>query len=175
MVGRHARRIRTLIQNDIALYSSHLPLDAHAEVGNNVVLAQMLGVEQDGRFGVYEGVTIGVLGAASMRLDQLISRIKRKLSVDPHLIAGGPAEVRRIGIITGGAGDMIRQAVEAGCDTYITGEGAHYTHFDAEELGINVIYAGHYATETVGVKALAAHLEHTFGLPWEFIDHPTGL
>ena len=110
-----------------------------------------------------------------MRLDQLISRIKRKLSVDPHLIAGGPAEVRRIGIITGGAGDMIRQAVEAGCDTYITGEGAHYTHFDAEELGINVIYAGHYATETVGVKALAAHLQHTFGLPWEFIDHPTGL
>jgi putative NIF3 family GTP cyclohydrolase 1 type 2 len=70
---------------------------------------------------------------------------------------------------------MIRQAVDAGLDTFITGEGAHHTHFDAEEWGVNVIYAGHYATETVGIKALAAHVEEKFGLPWEFIDHPTGL
>ena len=70
---------------------------------------------------------------------------------------------------------MIEQAREAGLDTYLTGEGAHHTYFDAEEWGLNVIYAGHYATETVGVKALAEHLERQFGLPWEFVDHPTGL
>jgi len=83
--------------------------------------------------------------------------------------------VRRVGIVTGGAGSMIGQANAAGLDTYITGEGAHHTFFDAEELGVNVFYAGHYATETVGIKALAEHLGAKFGLPWAFLDHPTGL
>jgi putative NIF3 family GTP cyclohydrolase 1 type 2 len=80
-----------------------------------------------------------------------------------------------VGIITGGAGSRIAAARDAGLDTFVTGEGAHYTYFDAMELGINVIYAGHYATETVGVKALAEHLSMKFGIPWEFLDLPTGL
>jgi len=87
----------------------------------------------------------------------------------------GPEQVRRVGIVTGGAGSLIAQAEAAGLDTYITGEGAHHTFFDAEELGLNVFYAGHYATETLGVKALAEHLSAKFGLPWTFLDHPTGL
>src|SRR5206468_12633196 len=90
-------------------------------------------------------------------------------------MAVGPARAGRVGIVTGGAGSLIGQAAAAGLDTYITGEGAHHTYLDAEELGLNVFYAGHYATETVGVKALAEHLHQRFGLPWVFLDHPTGL
>ncbi len=78
-------------------------------------------------------------------------------------------------MVTGGGGGWIGQAREAGLDTFITGEGAHYTYFDAEEWGINVFYAGHYATETLGVKALAAHVAEKYGLEWRFVDHPTGL
>lgn len=92
-----------------------------------------------------------------------------------RLIAGGPEPLRTIGIITGGAGSAIGQAREAGCDTFITGEGAAHTYFDAMEHGVNVIYAGHYATETIGVRLLAEHLATRFGIPWEFHDHPTGM
>src|SRR5438034_10456115 len=87
----------------------------------------------------------------------------------------GPERVRRVGVVTGGAGSMIAQAAADGLDPYVPGEGAHHTFFEAEELGLNVFYAGHYATETVGVKALAAHLAAQFGLPWTFLHHPTGL
>ena len=93
----------------------------------------------------------------------------------PRLRAFGTARVRRVGIVTGAGGSLIPQAAAAGLDTFITGEGPHWTFFDAEELGINVFYAGHYATETVGVKALGAHVAVKFGLPWTFLDHPTGL
>jgi len=103
------------------------------------------------------------------------SRARKLLGWTPRLMAFGPARTRRVGIVTGGAGSLIGQAAAAGLDTYITGEGAHHTYFDAEELGLNVFYAGHYATETVGVKALAEHVHRRFGLPWAFLDHPTGL
>ena len=96
-------------------------------------------------------------------------------SSTPRLLAFGPERARRVGIVTGAAGSLIGQAAAAGLDTYITGEGPHQSFFDAEELGLNVFYAGHYATETVGVKALAEHLRTRFGLPWTFLDHPTGL
>jgi putative NIF3 family GTP cyclohydrolase 1 type 2 len=87
----------------------------------------------------------------------------------------GPDHIKRVGIVTGAGASAIPQAAAAGLDTLVTGEGPHWTFFDAEELGVNVVLAGHYATETVGVKALAAHLETRFGLPWVFLDHPTGL
>jgi len=87
----------------------------------------------------------------------------------------GPVTTQRVGIVTGSGGALIRQAAEAGLDSYVTGEGAHHAYFDAEELGLNVYFAGHYATETVGVKALAEHLAARFALPWVFLDHPTGL
>ncbi len=175
ITGRHGRRIRRLIEAGIALYSAHIPLDIHPDVGNNAVLADMLGIHDRDWFGDYRGVPIGVAGTLEITRDELVARIREQLAVDPHVIATGPEQTHRVGVITGAAGDMIRQARDAGVDTYLTGEGAHYTYFDAEEWGLNVIYAGHYATETVGVKALAAHLEQKFGLPWEFIDHPTGL
>jgi dinuclear metal center YbgI/SA1388 family protein len=175
LTGRHARRVRRLLEGDVALYAAHLPLDVHPEVGNNAVLARSLGLEDLSRFGDYRGEAIGVLGSADLSVSQLVGRLQEILGVDPHVIAAGPDRVARVGVITGGAGDMIRQAKDAGADTFLSGEGTHHTHFDAEEWGLNVIYAGHYATETVGVKALAQHLQNRFGLPWQFVDHPTGL
>jgi dinuclear metal center YbgI/SA1388 family protein len=175
LVAQHGHRVRTLIKHDIALYSAHLPLDLHPEVGNNAVLARELRLEDIERFGEYEGQTIGFSGTLVVSRNEFVGRIRAVLGVDPKVIATGPETVNRVGIVSGGAGKLIKQVAEAGLDTYVTGEGGHHTYFDAEETSVNLIYAGHYATETVGVKALAHHMEDRFGLPWEFIDHPTGL
>jgi dinuclear metal center YbgI/SA1388 family protein len=177
LTGRRYRRIRALFDGDIALYSAHIPLDVHAEVGNNHVLARRLGLADIAPFDLYRGIPLGVQGTLTPGAprEELVARLERELGGKARLIPGGPPSSRRVGIITGGAGDRIRVAAEAGLDTYVTGEGPHHTYFDATELGINAIYAGHYATETVGVKALAEHLSAQFGIPWEFHDHPTGL
>lgn len=181
MTDRRYRRIAALVRHDAALYASHLPLDLHPEVGNNAVLAHQLGLTAVESFGSYKGVAIGVQGnapAATQSRDALVEAIGRALGTSSsavRLIPGGPERIARIGVITGAGGSMIAQAVAAGCDTFITGEGAAHTYFDATEWGINLIYAGHYATETVGVRALAEHLSGCYGLPWEFHDHPTGL
>ena len=169
--------MRALLDHDIALYSAHIPLDVHPEVGNNHVLAGQLGLTDLTPFADYRGVPLGVRGRLDpgMARDSFVDRVNTLLGVSAKLIPGGPEACSRVGVITGGAGSSIRAAHDAGLDTYVTGEGAHHTFFDAMELGINTIYAGHYATETVGVKALAEHLSLAFGLPWEFHDHPTGL
>ncbi len=175
LTGRHGKRIRRLMKAGIALYSAHIPLDLHPEVGNNAVLATELGLVSTESFGDYKGEKIGVVGSLSIAIGELAERISNLVGGAPRTIAFGPEMASRIGIITGGGGDMMAQARDAGVDTFITGEGAHHTYFDAEEWGLNVIFAGHYATETVGVKALAAHLSAKFDLPWDFIDHPTGM
>jgi dinuclear metal center YbgI/SA1388 family protein len=181
LTGRRYRRIAALLEHDLALYSAHIPLDLHPAVGNNVVLAERLGLGVEGWFGDYKGVPIGVWGHAPARLaprDALLADVNHALGTSvpgARLIAGGPDRVSKVGIITGGAGSMIGAARDAGLDTFITGEGAHYTYFDAIEWGLNVIFAGHYATETLGVQALASHLAERFELEWEFHDHPTGL
>ncbi len=181
VAGRRYRRLRALFQLDAALYAAHIPLDLHPEVGNNAVLARQLGLTGTDWFGLHKGVPIGVTGAAPAELrrrEALVPALARTLGITPdavRLVPGGPEEVRRIGVITGGAGSAIAEAHAAGCDTFITGEGAAHTYFDAMELGVNVLYAGHYATETVGVQALARHLSERFKLPWEFHDHPTGM
>lgn len=179
VTGRRYRRLAALLSADIALYAAHVPLDIHPEVGNNVVLAERLGITVDGWFGDYRGIPLGVHGAAPHGLetrDALARELGHALGgTTPRLIAGGDEQVQRIGIITGGGGSMIGQAAGAGIDTFVTGEGAHHTWFDAAELGVNVFYAGHYATETLGVQALASHLAERFDLGWEFHDHPTGL
>ena len=175
VTGRHGRRLRALLQGNVALYSAHIPLDVHPDVGNNAVLARQLGLVNTAGFGDYEGQPLGVAGDLALDRAEFVHRIATTLKVDPHVIGAGPERTARVGIITGGAGSMIEDARAAGVDTFVTGEGTHHTHFDAEELGVNVIYAGHYATETVGVSALAAHLDERFDLSWEFLDHPTGL
>lgn len=175
VVGRRYRRLSTLLLNDVALYSAHLPLDVHPEVGNNAVLARRLGIEIDGAFGSYKGTEIGVAGTLELPRAELVTQLETLLDTQARCIPGGPEQTRRVGVVTGGGGNMAAEALAAGCDTLVTGEGAHHTYFDATELGINLIYAGHYATEQVGVQALAEHLGLQFELPWEFHWHPTGL
>ena len=101
--------------------------------------------------------------------------MERATGARPRIIPGGRDICDRIGVVTGGAGDGVKIAADEGVDTFITGEGPHWTFALAEELGLNVFYGGHYATETFGVKALAGQLSQEFKLPWEFLDHPTGL
>ncbi len=175
LTGPAYARVADLIRHNIALYSAHLPLDRHPEVGNNAVLARALEVSPRGEFGEDYGAAIGVWGELDLPREALAARLGALLAIVPRVLAFGPERVRRVGIVTGAGGSFIPQAAAAGLDTYITGEGPHHTFFDAEELGINVIYAGHYATETVGVKALAEHVSAKFQLPWAFLDHPTGL
>jgi len=175
LTGRRYRKVKRLMDAGVAVYSAHIPLDLHPEVGNNVVLARELGIRIEGRFGDYEGVELGVWGELELKREALAARLDEVLGVRVKIMPGGPEVVRRVGVITGQGGSMIGAAIAAGLDAYITGEGAHHTYFDAMEGGINVFYGGHYATEVWGVRALAAHLEERFGLPWEFIDLPTGL
>lgn len=173
--GRRYRRLKALLDHDVAVYSAHMPLDAHPVVGNNAVLARMLGILDPIPFDEYKGLPFGAAGPLIAPRDVLVGMLADLLGSRVHLIPGGPETTTRVGVITGGAGGRIQAAADAQLDTFITGEGAHYTTFDALELGVNVIHAGHYATETVGVKALAELLHHEFGLRWEFHDHPTGL
>jgi dinuclear metal center YbgI/SA1388 family protein len=173
--GRRYRRIRALLDRNIALYSAHIPLDVHPEVGNNMVLARRLDIALDGWFGEYRGQRLGVHGGLSLPREDLVRRIEGQLGAAARLIPGGPAMTGRVGVITGSGGSYIAQARDAGLDTLITGEGAHHTYLDAMEFGLNLIYAGHYATEQVGVQALAQHLGLRFELPWEFHRHPTGM
>ena len=175
LTGCHGRRVRRLLEAGTALYSAHIPLDLHPEVGNNAVLANGLGLADQKWFGDYMGEQIGVVGNLPIALGDLEEKISSLVGDTPRTVACGPKMVSRIGIISGGGGGMMVQARDAGADTFITGEGKHHMYFDAEEWGLNVIFAGHYATETVGVKALATHLSEKFDLPWEFIDHPTGM
>jgi dinuclear metal center YbgI/SA1388 family protein len=175
LTGRAYRRVAGLIKQNIALYSAHLPLDVHPEVGNNALLAHQLGVARRGEFGEEYGLRIGVWGEVDVPRAALAQRLEEVVGGRTRLMAFGPERVRRVGIVTGAAGSMIGQAAALGLDTYITGEGPHHTFFDAEELGLNVFYAGHYATETFGVKALAERLCTEFDFPWTFLDHPTDL
>jgi len=175
LTGRAYRRAAALLRNDIAVYSCHLPLDLHPEVGNNAVLARKLGMTVSGWFGDYLGAPIGICGEIDLPREELRALVAGVLGVPVRLIPGGPERSRRVGVITGAAGSLTRQAAEAGLDTFITGEGQHWTFHDAQEFGVNVLHAGHYATETLGVQALAAHLAERFQLTWTFVDHPTGL
>jgi dinuclear metal center YbgI/SA1388 family protein len=175
LTGPQLRRVAGLLQHDLALYGVHLPLDLHPQLGNNMVLARALGLQVQGEFGETRGVAIGVWGDLELPRGEVQQRLARILGAAPRQMAFGPETTRRVGIVTGAAGSMIGQAAAAGLDTFITGEGTHHAYFDAEELGMNVFFGGHYATETGGVKALAQHLEEKFGLPWLFLDHPTGL
>lgn len=168
-VGPGFRKLRRAIAAGLAIYSSHLPLDKHPRLGNNALLARALGIRKTTPF-----LDIGVQAAVNLPLATLVDRVEAAVQAPVHLAPGGPDRVRRLGILTGGGGSQVEKAATAGVDTLLTGEGPHHTYTLAEELGVNLLYAGHYATETFGVKALGAEIEKRFGLPWAFIDHPTG-
>lgn len=175
ITGAYACQLRLLFEKDIAVYSAHLPLDLHASIGNNAQLAAALGFEETEPFFETKGQPIGVKVRASVAREELHARLERSLGEPVRMFAFGPAETRSIGIVTGGAGGEVYAVAREGVDTFITGEAPHSAAVAAEEAGINLLLGGHYATETFGVKALAAHLAQRFHLPWEFIAAPTGL
>jgi dinuclear metal center YbgI/SA1388 family protein len=174
-IGRRYEMLRLLVENNLAVYSSHLPLDAHPRLGNNAQLCAALGLKNRKPFFESHGQKIGFQSRQKISRNELAKKLERATGAKPKMIPGGKTTCERIGIVTGGAGGDLKQAAAEGVDTFITGEGPHWTFALAEELGLNVFYGGHYATETFGVKALAAELAGKFKLPWEFLDHPTGL
>jgi dinuclear metal center YbgI/SA1388 family protein len=174
-------RLRRLVAHDVAVYASHLPLDRHPTLGNNVLLARELGLEPTGEFARYKTISVGMRGEADVATATLVARAQAlagtfagTVVATPH---GAERRTRRWGICTGAgaSSESLQEAATLGLDTLIVGEGPHHTGVEARELGIVVVYAGHYATETLGVRALARHVGEEFGVPWTFIDAPTGL
>ncbi len=175
VTGALYRQLKLALENDIALYSAHLPLDIHPKVGNNAQLATTIGLRSTAPFFKEKGQFIGLKARASLPREKLIRKLRRALAGPVKTFNFGPKETHTIGIITGGAGSEIHRIAGEKIDTFITGEAPHWAAVAAEELGINLLLGGHYATETFGVKALAAHLSKRFKISWTFIDCPTGL
>ena len=173
--GALRRQLKSAFENNIALYSAHLPLDLHPQVGNNALLARSLELRSTAPFFEEKGQLIGAKSPVSISRAQLLAKLEKSLGARVKAFNFGPPKTKVIGIVTGGAGGEIYRVAAEGIDTFITGEAPHWAAVAAEELGMNLILGGHYATETFGVKALAAHLSKRFHLPWTFIDCPTGL
>ncbi len=181
LVGPAYERVRLLLAHDVAVYASHLPLDAHPTLGNNARLAALLDLQPAGGFLRYKTLDVGLWGESDVDTATLAQRATTFAAAHGHTTVHTPIapgrRTRRWGVCTGAgaSSDSLREASERGIDTLIVGEGPHHTAVDAVERGIVVIYAGHYATETLGVLALGEELERTFGLPWSFVGAPTGL
>jgi dinuclear metal center YbgI/SA1388 family protein len=179
--GHPYRRLRLLIENDIAVYSSHLPLDRHPKLGNNALLAKELGLRPSTTFAEFEGISIGVSGHSEIETATLIERAREfAMSYGGDVRTtpvGRSRETRRWAICTGAgaSAETLREAREREIDTLIVGEGPHWTAVYAEENELVLIYAGHYATETLGVRALAEHLGERYHISSSFISAPTGL
>jgi dinuclear metal center YbgI/SA1388 family protein len=162
------RRLRPLFLNDIALAAYHLPLDAHPEVGNNAILANRLGCDRHEAFGV------GRIGTFEepVPAEELFARVRDICDREPLVQGAGPEQIRRIGIVSGSAASTLPEAVALGLDAFLTGEPRENVMADAREDGIHFIAAGHYATETFGVRALGDRLAAQFGVEHTFVDVP---
>ncbi len=175
VTGVLRRQLELAFENNIALYSAHLPLDLHPQVGNNAQLAAALGLRSNRPFFEEKGQKIGLKARASLLREELDRKLQKALGGPVKSFMFGPKKTGTIGIITGGAGSEIYKIAQEGIDTFITGEAPHWAAVAADELGMNLLLGGHYATEVFGVKALAAHLSKRFKVPWAFIDCPTGM
>lgn len=175
VTGSLRRELKIAFENDVALYSAHLPLDVHQKVGNNAQLAGALGLRSTKLFFEEKSKLIGLRSKFTGSRDDLIRKFRKAIDGSVKTFYFGPKSPKHVGIVTGGAGSEIYRVAEDGVDTFITGEAPHWAAVAAEELGMNLILGGHYATETFGVKALAAHLSERFKVPWEFLKFPTGL
>jgi dinuclear metal center YbgI/SA1388 family protein len=177
--GRRRLIIQRLVDSNIAVYSQHLPLDGHPTLGNAAVLAHALGLANLKPFFLERGsgAPLGVRSKLPKPWprQKLADALAAALGRPPTVLPGGGETIREIGICTGGAGAEMAQAKSEGVDAFITGEGPHWTYALAEDLGLNVFYGGHYATEIFGVRELAKAVAAKFRLPWTFIDRPTGL
>jgi dinuclear metal center YbgI/SA1388 family protein len=170
-----AERLRIVLAAGTSLAGYHLPLDAHREIGNNALICAKLGLEQDGRpFAAVKGQPIGVIGRAPQPLSAaaLAGRVGELLGREPLLFDDGPAEIETVGIVSGGGASTIEEAVALGLDAFLTGEPAEHVMGDAREGGLHFIAAGHYATETFGVRRLGELAAGRFGVEHRFIDIP---
>jgi putative NIF3 family GTP cyclohydrolase 1 type 2 len=169
--------VRAYLVAGLNLYAAHLALDAHPVVGNNAELARRLGLTVEGMFAPVNGAPIGVIAVApdGVKFDYLVDRFEQNVGPVRLVQAYGPRISHKIGILSGAGAREIPAAAALGCDTFLTGETSHAEYYAAQNAGINVIYGGHYTTETVGVQALGQHLQEKFDLEFEFVDLPTGL
>jgi dinuclear metal center YbgI/SA1388 family protein len=181
MIGKQYERYRLLFGHDIAVYSTHIPLDLHATLGNNAELVRVLGLAASASFGRHKGVDIGLSGITNEPTSALLERVATYAAVYGGAVRTSlPVDgrvTRRWAVCSGmgASADSLLEARNAGVDTLIVGEGTHHSAVDSAEYGVCVMYAGHYATETLGVQALGRWLEQRFGLPWSFLSLPTGL
>ncbi len=173
IAGPFGARVRGLLANGIHLYAAHLALDAHPEVGNNAVLAQLLDTAVDGWWCEVKGTALGVLCTVDAPLDELVQRVNDALDTQARVLDHGRDRVQRLAIVSGFGADRVAEAAAQGADTLLTGETSHANYWAAADYGLNVIFAGHYATETVGVRALGTELTRQFGLETRFFDFPT--
>jgi dinuclear metal center YbgI/SA1388 family protein len=174
VTGASYQKLKLCLDRNLAVYASHLPLDAHPEVGNSAGLARALGLEGGEPWFESHGWLVGLRFQVDLDRSDLEGRLEAATG-RALMRPWGPERVRALGLVTGGAGSDLAAAAQAGLDTFLTGEGPHWTDGMARDLGLNLLYGGHYATETFGVKALGAHLEQRFGLPWTFLHAPSDL
>ena len=162
-------RLRALFDADLTLAAYHLALDAHPDLGNNVLLARELGVDPVERF-----AEIGFAGPLDrpQPMDEFATRVRERLDRPPLVFSYGPETIERVAICSGGAARLLADAVAGGCDCFVTGEAAEPTKHAAKEAGIHFVAAGHYATETLGVRALAERIAQEFSVEWEFVELP---
>lgn len=172
--GQHYEKLSAMMQANLGLYSAHIPLDLHPVNGNNRALADLIGLENLEPFGEYDGIKIGFKGSIpATSSENLAQTLEQKLASPVKVI--GQGEVKTVGLVTGGAADIVKQAIQEGLDCYITGEGANHHFHEAIEGDCILIFAGHYGTETGGVKSIGKHLNEKFGIASEFLHYPTGL
>lgn len=175
LIGPFFQKIRLAIQGNLAIYSSHLPLDMHQTMGNNVLLAVAVGITDLEPILVKNGWPMGVAGKWKGSREELVCAVENAVGRIPHLCSGGNGDIERVAVITGGAGSEVGKIAALGIGAFITGEGPHWSFIEAEERGIDLIYAGHYATETFGVKYLGQQIAGKFGLHHKFISRNGGL
>lgn len=177
IIGGLYERLRALFEGNLALYAAHLPLDQHPEVGNNIGIAHHLGLRDIEPFGDYRGMKIGYKGVlpAPASLDEVAFRLSGAQGERMRSLPFGPETITRVGIISGGAAREVTQAIDEGLELYITGEPLHAIYHHCLESRIHVIFAGHYQSESFGVKLLGQRLARETGLDTEYVDIPTGL
>lgn len=176
LTGVHGERIRYLMKNDIALYACHLPLDRHAELGNNIKIAETLNLENIEPFGSYKGKQIGYKGVLpeTMDIQSIIVRLFGAWENRISALRFGTPKIRSVAVVSGGAVREVSQAIDEGLDLYITGDASHNIYHECQEARINVLFAGHYLTEIFGVQAMAERIKRELGIETTFIDIPTG-
>lgn len=176
VTGGHYNRLKKMLKNDLALYAVHLPLDSHPELGNNAQIASLMNWTLGEPFGIYHGMMLGfeIELQRADKLENIAKRLGERLSCKPIVWNFGPENIKRIAYVSGGSMGNLEEAIDKEFDLFITGEPKHTVYWTAQEAQINVICAGHYATETLGVKAVGDYLEKKMGLNTVFIDLPTG-